>query len=232
MNAPTVPRPPNPPRAGQNQHKETTTVHFFSRLPDTASLDNVAGSNTALFETAGGPIPVPRGNRHQRRRQEALLRQNKGRLSGDAPSTTTPAPRPPEPPAAPPDPRLLLLQNVARWAVEGINEDGKFLCFLARFSNGDAIVVLDPTDEVNAEEIVRSALAGRAQDGFIGIMLPTIQDGQIQMAAQRNSARAQDMDLALQIATQAVARKSAQPKENIGQRPRPEGRGLKELKGT
>lgn len=190
LTGPTVPPAHRPPRSGDNNiPQESFTVQI-----------------------EGPAFPPKRMNRHERRRAEALGRQ-KGKGSGKAPSTRMPPPTRPGPVPAPPGPGLSLLEKVAKFTVEGINEDGTFLAFLAKFRDGSAIVVLDPTDEINAEDIVRAAVAGRAERGFVGIMSPIIRNGKFEWAAQRNSSRVADMEKVMQIALQAITRKMEQERK-------------------
>jgi hypothetical protein len=151
--------------------------------------------------------PPPRTlNRHERRRLHAMARQ-KRLAGGKAPSARNTRPTRPGAKPGVPDPRLLLLDNLAVWAVQGLNEDGTFLAFLAQFKNGHAIVVLDKMDALKAREIVLLAVKGKVRQGFIGMMLPTLRDGKINISAQRNSLRVVDMEKAVQIVSTAVIEK-------------------------
>lgn len=190
LTGPTVPPAPRPPRSG----------------------DNHIPQEGFIVQVDGPAFPSKIMNRRERRRADAIARQ-KAKGSGKAPSTRMPPPTRPGPVPAPSRPGLSLLEKIAKFTVEGINEDGTFLAFLAKFRDGAAIVVLDPTDEVNAEEIVRAAVAGRAERGFVGIMSPLIHNGKFEWAAQRNSSRVDDMEKVLQIALKAITRKMEQERK-------------------
>lgn len=155
----------------------------------------------------------PSPNRHERRRLAALQRRQDGPGFPRPKGMKILSSGPHDPLPEPADPRSTIIQNISRWTVEGINEEGTFLAFLAQFQNGSAVVILDPMDELHAEEVVRAAVQNRAEKGFIGMIVPCMREGKIQLDAQRNSIRARDMDRAVTIATNAVIEKFNKFKE-------------------
>lgn len=185
------------------------------------------GSNLQEPINVNNDLPQPPPpNRHERRRLAALQRREGSPGPAKPLGMKVLSSGPHDPPPEPADPMFMMLQNIIRWSVEGINEEGTFLAFRAQFKDGDAVVILDPMDELHAEEVVRAAVANRAEKGFIGMIVPCLRQGKIQLDARRNSIRAKDMDRAVTISTTAVIKKFNQYKEqearDAANRTRPE----------